>query len=119
MGARARSRASTLAIATCSASAATCSPRRPTASTSSSSSMATARRSVRVSSSSRSGDMIREVRTFDDGREFRVAVTSGLRPLPAWKQEADVCFAQIGFDLDALVPLARRVDVRGQVCMRV
>jgi 5,10-methylenetetrahydrofolate reductase len=48
-------------------------------------------------------DMIREVRTFDTGRDFRVAVATGLRPLPAWKQEADSCFVQIGFDLDALL----------------
>ena len=32
-------------------------------------------------------DMIREVRTFDVGREFRVAVATGLKPLPAWNRE--------------------------------
>src|SRR5262249_25552554 len=47
-------------------------------------------------------DMMREVRTFDTGRTFRVGVASGLRPIPAWKHEADFCFVQIGFDLDAL-----------------
>ena len=60
-------------------------------------------------------DMIREVRTFDAGREFRVAVASGLRPLPAWKQEADACFAQIGFDLDALFRWRDELTFGGRV----
>jgi 5,10-methylenetetrahydrofolate reductase len=47
-------------------------------------------------------DMMREVRTFETGRAFRVGVTSGLRPIPVWKHDADFCFVQIGFDLDAL-----------------
>jgi methylenetetrahydrofolate reductase (NADPH) len=34
---------------------------------------------------------------------FRVGVTSGLRPLPAWKREADFLFVQISFSLDALL----------------
>ena len=59
-------------------------------------------------------DMIREVRTFETGKEFRIGVTSGLRPLPGWKQEADFCFVQIGFDLDALRALAGHRAVRRQ-----
>jgi 5,10-methylenetetrahydrofolate reductase len=34
---------------------------------------------------------------------FRVGVTSGLRPLPAWKREADFLFVQISFSLEALL----------------
>ncbi|HEY6738192.1 MAG TPA: methylenetetrahydrofolate reductase, partial [Actinopolymorphaceae bacterium] len=37
--------------------------------------------------------------SFAGTRPFRVGVTSGLRPLPAWKRSADFLFVQIGFDL--------------------
>ena len=60
-------------------------------------------------------DMIREVRTFDAGKEFKVAVASGLRPLPAWKHEADSCFVQIGFDLDALLRWREELTFGGRV----
>jgi 5,10-methylenetetrahydrofolate reductase len=46
--------------------------------------------------------MIEQVRSFDAGCQFRVGVTSRLRPLPDWKAEADFCFVQIGFDVDTL-----------------
>jgi methylenetetrahydrofolate reductase (NADPH) len=60
-------------------------------------------------------DMIREVRTFETGKKFRVGVTSGLRPLPNWKQEADFCFVQIGFDVDALARWRDTVEFAGKV----
>jgi 5,10-methylenetetrahydrofolate reductase len=60
-------------------------------------------------------DMIREVRTFQTGRTFRVGIASALRPIPAWKQEADCCFVQIGFDLDALFRWRDGVDFAGAV----
>jgi 5,10-methylenetetrahydrofolate reductase len=59
--------------------------------------------------------MIEEFRTFDAGRSFRVGVTSALRPLPAWKQAADFCFVQIGFDVDALVRWREQVQFDGPV----
>ncbi|GAB3668887.1 hypothetical protein GCM10027589_35760 [Actinocorallia lasiicapitis] len=34
---------------------------------------------------------------------FRLGVASGLRPLPSFKQSADFVFAQVGYDLDALL----------------
>ena len=42
---------------------------------------------------------------------MRFGVATGLRPLPAWKQEADFLFVQIGFDLDALLAWRSQVDV--------
>ena len=60
-------------------------------------------------------DMIRETRTFETGQDFRVGITTGLRPLPAWKQEADFCFVQIGFDIDALARWRETVEFGGKV----
>jgi 5,10-methylenetetrahydrofolate reductase len=60
-------------------------------------------------------DMIREVRTFDAGHPFRVGVATGLRSIPVWKQEADFCFVQIGFDLDALFAWRDTVEFDGQI----
>ena len=42
---------------------------------------------------------------------MRFGVATGLRPLPAWKQDADFLFVQIGFDLDALLSWRAQVDV--------
>lgn len=42
---------------------------------------------------------------------FRVGVAAGLRPLPSWKREADHLFAQITFDLDALLRWRGSIDV--------
>ncbi len=57
--------------------------------------------------------MLREGRTYADSLEvhspMRFGVATGLKPLPAWKREADFLFVQIGFDLDAL--LAWRSEV--------
>lgn len=42
---------------------------------------------------------------------FRVGVATGLRPLPAWKRDADYLFVQITFSLDALLRWRESVDV--------
>lgn len=58
--------------------------------------------------------MLTEGRAYADGLAagpMRFGVATGLRPLPAWKQEADFLFVQIGFDLDALLAWRSRVDV--------
>ena len=60
-------------------------------------------------------DMIQEVRAFDAGRAFRVGVATGLRPFPTWKQAADFCFVQIGFDLGALFRWRDTLTFAGQV----
>src|SRR3954471_7190465 len=39
--------------------------------------------------------MIAETRAFASTAEMRVGVTSTLRPLPAWKRDADFLFAQV------------------------
>jgi 5,10-methylenetetrahydrofolate reductase len=46
---------------------------------------------------------------------LRVGVTSGLRPLPAWKQDADFLFVQVGFSVDELVAWRASVDFDGPV----
>jgi methylenetetrahydrofolate reductase (NADPH) len=59
--------------------------------------------------------MLGEGRTYADGlatgSPMRFGVATGLRPLPAWKREADFLFVQIGFDLDALLEWRSEVDV--------
>jgi len=53
--------------------------------------------------------MLDELRTFSatDGlgltRPLRAGVTSRLAPLPDWKRDADLVFAQVAFDLDELL----------------
>ncbi|HET6954471.1 MAG TPA: methylenetetrahydrofolate reductase [Acidimicrobiales bacterium] len=46
---------------------------------------------------------------------FQVGVVTGLRPLPAWKREADFVFVQVGFDLDRLLAWRSATDVAGDV----
>jgi methylenetetrahydrofolate reductase (NADPH) len=41
--------------------------------------------------------------TFAGCQPFRVGVTSGLRPVPAWKSAADFTFVQVSYSLDALL----------------
>jgi methylenetetrahydrofolate reductase (NADPH) len=41
-----------------------------------------------------------------------VGVTSGLRPVPAWKREADFVFAQVSFSTDGLLRWRDSVDLR-------
>jgi methylenetetrahydrofolate reductase (NADPH) len=42
---------------------------------------------------------------------MRFGAASGLRPLPAWKQEADFLFVQVGFSLDDLLAWRSTVEV--------
>jgi methylenetetrahydrofolate reductase (NADPH) len=46
---------------------------------------------------------------------FRVGVTSGLGPLPAWKKQADFVFAQVGFSVSALLDWRASLDFPGPV----
>jgi methylenetetrahydrofolate reductase (NADPH) len=60
--------------------------------------------------------MVEETRALADddafaGRNFRVGVASGIRPLPAWKREADFVFAQICFSVDVLLRWRDSVNV--------
>jgi methylenetetrahydrofolate reductase (NADPH) len=64
--------------------------------------------------------MIREARAFKGWRSgrtepFRVGVTTGLAPLPAWKQEADFLFVQVSFSLTELVEWRATIDFTGPV----
>lgn len=64
--------------------------------------------------------MIEEARRFAAANDattgpFRIGVTTGLRPLPAWKREADSLFVQVGFDVDALVAWRETVEFAGPV----
>jgi 5,10-methylenetetrahydrofolate reductase len=64
--------------------------------------------------------MMREARAFCDAHDvpagpFRIGVTSGLRPLPAWKRGADFLFAQVAFSLDALLEWRASIDFDGPV----
>ena len=40
---------------------------------------------------------------FQGAGQFQVGVATGLRPIPAWKHEADFAFAQVSFSLEALI----------------
>jgi methylenetetrahydrofolate reductase (NADPH) len=44
-----------------------------------------------------------------------IGVTSGLAPLPAWKDDADMIFAQVGFSLEAFLAWRRQLSFRGRV----
>jgi methylenetetrahydrofolate reductase (NADPH) len=44
-----------------------------------------------------------------------IGVTSGMTPLPAWKNDADMLFAQVGFSLETLLAWRREIDFRGRV----
>src|SRR5438270_743494 len=46
---------------------------------------------------------------------FRVGVTSGLRPLPSWKKEADFLFAQVSFSIDKLLEWRSSLDFAGPI----
>ncbi len=53
--------------------------------------------------------MLDEARQFSSSNAelapvpFRLGVTSRLRPLPAWKREADFLFVQVGFSVESLL----------------
>ena len=49
------------------------------------------------------------------GRTMRAAVASGLKPLPAWKREADAVFAQVSWSVDELARWRETVDFDGPV----
>jgi methylenetetrahydrofolate reductase (NADPH) len=79
----------------------------------------------RPESGSRSDDltvrtMLAEARRFGASTKgsttrWRLGVTSGLRPLPAFKRDADFLFAQVCFDVDALLEWRTTVDYSGPV----
>jgi methylenetetrahydrofolate reductase (NADPH) len=65
--------------------------------------------------------MIDEVRAtadqpaFAGAAPFQVGVTTGLRPFPKWKLEADFVFAQISYSLDRLLAWREAVHVDAPV----
>jgi 5,10-methylenetetrahydrofolate reductase len=80
----------------------------------------------RPSSGGRTGQltvqsMIAELRafsasdSFDSARPLRAGVTTGLRPLPEWKQQADCLFVQIAFSLDELLEWRSTIEFGGPV----
>jgi 5,10-methylenetetrahydrofolate reductase len=79
----------------------------------------------RPASGARSGDltvrsMMAEARAFPVDRgagagRFRIGVTTGLTPLPAWKQEADFLFVQVGFSVSKLVEWRSSIAFDGDV----
>jgi 5,10-methylenetetrahydrofolate reductase len=79
----------------------------------------------RPSSGGRTGQltvrsMIEELRLFSSSqaeptRPFRVGVTAGQGPLPAWKQAADFLFAQVRFSLDELLRWRATIEFNGPV----
>jgi methylenetetrahydrofolate reductase (NADPH) len=46
---------------------------------------------------------------------FRIGVTAGTRPLPAWKRQADFFFCQVNYSNDALLRWRESADVSGPV----
>jgi methylenetetrahydrofolate reductase (NADPH) len=77
----------------------------------------------RPESGSRSDDltvrsMLDHARTFaaeQGGPRMRLGVSSGLRALPAWKQQADVLYAQVSFAVDPLLEWRASIDFDGPV----
>jgi methylenetetrahydrofolate reductase (NADPH) len=63
--------------------------------------------------------MIAEARRFaertDGPRPLRLGVASGLRPLPAWKREADFLLAQVSFSTEPLVQWREALEFAGPV----
>jgi methylenetetrahydrofolate reductase (NADPH) len=57
--------------------------------------------------------MLDEARAFDPG--LRLAVTTRLAPLPAWKRTADSLFVQVSFSADELVAWRSSIDFEGPV----
>jgi 5,10-methylenetetrahydrofolate reductase len=46
---------------------------------------------------------------------FRIGATSGLKPLPAWKRDADFLFVQVSYSLERLVAWRETIDFDGPV----
>ena len=65
--------------------------------------------------------MMQELRTFPEthaiatDRPFRAGVSAGAGPLPEWKRAADFLFAQVRFDLDALLEWRAGIEFDGPV----
>jgi methylenetetrahydrofolate reductase (NADPH) len=63
--------------------------------------------------------MIAEARRFsqrpDVGDTFRIGVTSGLRPIPTWKREADFLLTQVTFSAAELISWRASQDFAGPV----
>jgi len=63
--------------------------------------------------------MITEARQFADrpdvGEGFRIGVTTSLRTIPAWKNEADFLLTQVSFSVDDLVRWRTTCDFDGLV----
>jgi 5,10-methylenetetrahydrofolate reductase len=64
--------------------------------------------------------MLREARRFADRHHggtggLRLGVSSGLRPLPDWKREADFLVAQVGYSLDELLSWRSTLEFAGPV----
>ncbi|MGE0880295.1 MAG: methylenetetrahydrofolate reductase [Acidimicrobiia bacterium] len=75
----------------------------------------------RPESGSRSDDltvrsMIDEARRFTGSdRSFTVGATTGLRPVPAWKRDADRLFVQVGWSVPALLDWRASIEFDGPV----
>ena len=52
---------------------------------------------------------------FSGTPAFRIGVTAGARPLPAWKRDADFFFCQVNYSNDALLRWRESTDVSGPV----
>ncbi len=63
--------------------------------------------------------MLAEARRFsersDVARAFRLGVSSGLRPLPEWKRQADFLLVQVSFSVPALLEWRESIDFDGPV----
>ena len=63
--------------------------------------------------------MLSEAKQFSSRSDLdtplQVGVTSGLRPLPVWKQEADFLFVQVAFSIEDLLAWRASVDFAGPV----
>jgi methylenetetrahydrofolate reductase (NADPH) len=63
--------------------------------------------------------MISEARSFDvhntRGRPFRLGVSTTLRPVPTWKRDADMLFAQVSFSVERLLEWRASIDFAGPV----
>jgi methylenetetrahydrofolate reductase (NADPH) len=64
--------------------------------------------------------MIDEARHFSERHQprsgaLRIGVASMLKPLPAWKREADFLFTQVGFSVERLLEWRSKVEFAGPV----
>jgi 5,10-methylenetetrahydrofolate reductase len=63
--------------------------------------------------------MVHEARAFAAGEAgiepFRVGMSCGLGPLPAWKREADALYVQVSYSVDELVAWRETIDVEARV----